>query len=118
MGRGDEEYSVATTERTESADLVIMLSPVGNPVSSISGMERGGIAVVDSSQPLIRYWLDRMTEEAWRRGVHLVDVDAEHLLREAKLPIEMRNMFLMGVALAIAKREVSEEVVKRVLVEA
>ena len=115
LGRGDEDYSVATTERTEAADLVIMLSSMGNPVGLVRDTRRGGVIVADTSHPNVRYWLEGMVAEAWRRGVRLVDVDSARLLRDAGLPVEMRNMFVLGVALPILNPLISERTVRGAL---
>ncbi|RLF13120.1 MAG: hypothetical protein DRJ97_08495 [Thermoprotei archaeon] len=115
LGRGDEDYSIATTERTEVADLVIVLSSMGNPAGLVRDARRGGVIVADTSHPNVRYWLEEMMAEAWKRGVRLVDVDSVKLLRDAGLPATMRNMFILGVALPILNPLISEHTVRGAL---
>ncbi len=118
LGTGSEEYSIATTERTAGAEILIMIDPVGDPVLSIKNMSKGGIAIIDTSNPIAKYWLKDMEEVAIKNGVKLIAIDTKQVMKEFKDEPRIRNMFLMGVALKNAFPPIHSDYILQGLKEA
>ncbi len=117
LGSGEEKYSIATTERTEGAETLIMIDPVGRPAYSIQEMTEGGCAIVDTSSAMSKYWLRDIKAEAEKKNVRLVIVDTNEAMKDFTDVPKVRNMFLFGMAVSLSLPPLKEDTINRVLLE-
>ncbi|MFQ6050865.1 MAG: hypothetical protein ACE5K4_04160 [Candidatus Hydrothermarchaeota archaeon] len=117
LGTGEEKFSIATTERTEGAETLIMIDPVGRPAYSIQEMTEGGCAIIDTSSPISKYWLNDVKDEAKKKKIRLVLVDTNEAMKDIEDIPKVRNMFLFGMAVSLSLPSINEETISKVLLE-
>lgn len=111
LGDGNEDVAIATTEKVDDADLIILIGTSGHVLHMMKNAKEGAVVIANASNAVIRRWTPVLKEIADERGIRLVDIDVR------RVTPHFVGMFLVGIATAIAPITIKDESLFAVLKE-